>query len=68
GSTDDGTYSSIESSIQSLTSDRDALAAKIRSALNAAAFDGTPIDEKSAKQWISQAHGLIEQAASLASS
>jgi hypothetical protein len=68
GSTNDSTYSSTESAIQSLTSDRDALAAKIRSALNAAAFDGTAIDETSAKQWIDQANSLIDQAASLASS
>ena len=66
--TDESTYDSIEESIQSLTSDRDALVAQIRSALNAAAFDGQPIDEQQAKGWIAQAQDLIDQAHALAAS
>ena len=42
-STDETKYNSIEDQITSLTGQRDALVAQIRSALNAAAFDGTSI-------------------------
>ena len=57
---------SIESQIESLTSQRDALAMQIRDALNAAAFDGQALDEQQAKDWIKQAQSLIDQAAALA--
>jgi hypothetical protein len=67
-STDESVYSSIESQIASLTSERDTLAAKIRDALSAAAFDGHAIDEQQAKGWIDQAQSLIDQASSLGSS
>jgi hypothetical protein len=48
-----------------LTAQRDALADSIRAALNAAAFDGTPISHAQVVSWISQAHGLISQAEAL---
>src|SRR5207248_1175989 len=64
----DSRYTSLENSIQHLTSQRDALAAHIRSALNAAAFDGQAINEQQAKAWIAQAQSLIEQARALAAS
>ena len=64
-STDEATYNSIEDQIASLTSERNTLAAKIRSALNAAAFDGQAIDEQEAKAWIDQANSLISRAQSL---
>ena len=67
-STDDSVYTSIEGSIQSLTNQRNALAAQIRSALNAAAFGGQALDEQQAKGWIDQANGLIAQAQALAAS
>jgi type II secretory pathway pseudopilin PulG len=67
-SSDESKYASIEGSIASLTSQRDALAAQIRGALNAAAFDGTALDEQQAKGWIDQAQSLIDQASSLAAS
>src|SRR5207249_5491340 len=51
----DGTYNSIEGQIQSLTSQRDVLAAQIKSALAAATFDGHAITNQQAQQMIAQA-------------
>jgi hypothetical protein len=64
-STDETEYNNIEDQITSLTSQRDTLASAIRSALNAAAFDGTPISHSQAQSWISQANSLISQAQAL---
>jgi hypothetical protein len=66
-STDESVYNFYETSIQNLTSQRDALAAQIRTALNAAAFDGKALNEQQAKDWIAQAQSLIDQAHALAS-
>ena len=65
---DDSTYTSIQGQIASLTSQRDALVAQIRSGLNAAQFDGKALNEQQAKAWISQAQSLIDQATALAGS
>ncbi len=65
-SADDATYASIESSIENLTTQRDALASQIKSALNAAAFDGETLNEQNAKEWIDQAQSLLDQASDLA--
>jgi len=65
-SSDDSVYNSIESSIQNLTNQRDALALKIEIALDGAAFDNQQIKEKDAKDWIAQAKSLLNQAAALA--
>jgi hypothetical protein len=65
-STDESAYESIESSIENLTSERDNLAAQIRTALNAAAFDGQSINEQQAKSWIAQAQSLLDRAHALA--
>jgi len=62
----DATYASIESAIENLTTQRDALASQIKTALNAAAFDGEALDEQSAKQWIDRAQSLLDQASDLA--
>ena len=67
-STDETRYESIEGSIASLTSQRDALAAQIRGGLNAAAFDGKALNEQQAKGWIDQAESLIAQAQALGAS
>jgi hypothetical protein len=64
-STDDTEYNNIEDSISSLTAQRDTLANAIRSALNAAAFSGTPISNAQAQSWIDQANDLISQAQAL---
>src|SRR5207245_11511823 len=67
GSTaDESRYASLENSIESLTSQRDALAGQIKAALNAAAFDGQAINEQQAKGWIDQANSLLDQANVLA--
>jgi hypothetical protein len=66
-SADETKYESIEGSIASLTSQRDALATQIRGGLNAAAFDGKALNEQQAKGWIAQAQSLIDQASSLGS-
>ncbi len=63
---DDTVYNAIETSIMSLTDQRDALASKIKAAFNGAAFDGQQIKEKDAKDWIAQAQSLLSQAAVLA--
>jgi hypothetical protein len=63
---DDSTYTSIESRIESLTASRDALAAQIKAALDAAAFGGKAINEHQATVWINQAQVLIHDAATLA--
>jgi hypothetical protein len=64
-STDDGTYTSIENRIESLTSARDGLASQIRAALDAAAFDGQAIDEQQAKHLIDESEALLGQASEL---
>jgi hypothetical protein len=65
---DQARYASIEDSIASLTSRRDALAARIRGGLNAAAFDGKALNDQQAKGWIDQAQSLIDRADALAAS
>jgi hypothetical protein len=65
-STDESVYNSIESSIESLTSERDALASQIKAAFDAAAFDGQALNEQEAKAWINQAQSLLARAAALA--
>ena len=67
-STDESHYGSVENAIISLTSQRDALAAQIRTGLNAAAFGGQALNEQTAKGWISQAQSLIDQATALGGS
>jgi len=65
-STDESVYNSIESSIQDMASQRDALASQIKAALNAAAFNNQAINEQQAKAWIDQAQSLLDQADALA--
>lgn len=67
-STDESKYSTIEHRIADLTDRRDALAERIKSGLNAAAFAGRPLDERTAKAEIARAHHLIQEAADLAAS
>jgi hypothetical protein len=63
----DATYTSKEASIASLTVQRDALAAQIKTALDNAEFAGIPIDATQAASLISQATTLLSSADSLAS-
>jgi hypothetical protein len=62
----DSTYASIEGQIQSLTSQRDALAAQIKVALDAATFDNQVLSNQQAQSYLSQAQSLLNQAAALA--
>jgi hypothetical protein len=62
----DSTYNSIEGQIQSLTSQRDALAAQIKAALDGATFDNQPLSSAQVQSWLSQAQSLQSQAAALA--
>jgi hypothetical protein len=65
--TDDSTYTTLESSISTLTDARDALAGQIRSALDGAAFSNEALNEQQAKGYIDDARTLIERAETLAS-
>jgi len=62
----DATYMTVEGGISDLTAQRDALASQIKSALDAAAFGGSELNEKQAKRWIDQAQSLIGRASALA--
>jgi hypothetical protein len=62
----DASYTSIESQIQSLTSQRNALAAQIKAALEAATFDNQPLNSAQAQSMLSQSQSLLSQAAALA--
>jgi hypothetical protein len=61
----DATYTSKEASIASLTAQRDALAAQIRSAIDGATFASQPIDATQAASWISQSQTLLASADAL---
>jgi hypothetical protein len=63
---DDSRYSTIEGQIESITSQRDAVASQMRGLLDAAAFSNQAIDEQQAKQLIEQAKALLSQAHQLA--
>jgi len=65
---DDGTYSSIESQLSTLTSQRDTLAGQIKAALSNATFNNQPIANKQAGDYVSQARDLLAQADALANS
>ena len=62
----DATYASVESQLQKLGATRDALAAKMRSALLGAAFYGRPVAEPEARSLIAQGERLLGEAAVLA--
>jgi hypothetical protein len=62
----DSTYTLIEGQIQSLTSQRDLLAAQIKAALDGATFDGQAITNTQAHSFIDQANSLLSRAAALA--
>jgi hypothetical protein len=66
--TGDSKYGSIETQIQSLTAQRDALAAQIRTGLNNAQFDGVKLRENQIKAWNAAARNLIAASAALAAS
>ena len=64
---DDSHYVSVENQLSTLTSERDALAAKMRTALNNAAFGtGGPASQRDLESMIEQGHNILEKAAELA--
>ena len=65
-STDEVAYDRIETQIANLTFQRNEQVGTIRSALNAAAFNGGHIDGSQARDWMRQAQSLIDQAHALA--
>jgi hypothetical protein len=64
----DETYAEIEGQIESLTQQRDALAAEIRTGLNDAEFHGVRLSEHQIRAWIRAANDLLAQAHDLAQS
>src|SRR3989454_5034011 len=67
GSTaNDSHYASVESSIASLTSQRDTLEAQMRTALTNAAFGGPTASEQELKDMIDRGRQLVDQASALA--
>jgi hypothetical protein len=63
---DDATYAAIEAHLTDLTNRRNALAATMIAALEAAAFQGQPIDFREAGQLVFQAALLLAEAHSMA--
>jgi len=61
----DSHYTSVESSIASLTSQRDALEAQMRTALTNAAFGGPTASEQELKDMIDRGRQLLNQASGL---
>jgi len=65
---DDATYTSIEGKLTDITARRDALAAQIKGALDAAAFAGQKLDKRQGQIWLDQANALLAEAATLGGS
>lgn len=65
---DDATYASIENQLMNLTDQRNTLAGNMIAELEAASFNGQPINVHEAQNWIAQAQALQNQAAALAGS
>ena len=63
---DDSVYAALEAQIAGWTSTRDALAAQMRSILNATAFDGAPVNNQQAKSLIGQGEALLGEVAAAA--
>jgi len=65
-SADDSTYTVVAGKIQTLTSQRDALATQMKTLLDAAAFNGVAMNNPQAQQLIKQAQKLLDQMRALA--
>jgi hypothetical protein len=63
---DDSTYTTLQAQIASWTSQRDALASRMKALLNDSAFHGTAITEQGAKDLIKQGNALIDAAVAAA--
>ncbi len=64
--TGDSMYTDLENQLAALTSERNALAAQMISALEGAEFGGRAISEEQAEQLIERGHDLLERASELA--
>jgi Sulfatase len=62
----DATYTQLESQLQSLGTQRDALASQMIAALEGAEFNGQPIDEQAAQSLIAQGQALLDSVNTLA--
>ena len=62
----DATYTSLEGQIQSLTNQRNALAAQMIASLEGAEFNNQPISQSQAQNLIAQGQSLLDQAHALA--
>src|SRR5262249_2587803 len=62
----DTTYAALEGQIANLTSQRDTLAAQIKSALDGATFGGQTLSKPQVNDLITQAQSLLDQAHALA--
>ena len=62
---DDSKYETLELGMTMFTAQRDAIAGKIRTALDAAEFKGEPLDQRSTDELIGQAQLLLWEIASL---
>jgi hypothetical protein len=60
-STGDVVYNNLENVINAWTAERDGMAAQIKAMLDAAEFNGVPIDEKIAKALIVEGQALLDQ-------
>lgn len=65
---DDSQYTTLEGSLNQLTAQRDALAAQIKSVLDAAEFHGVRLDNPTANQLALQAQQLLSQMSQLTQS
>jgi hypothetical protein len=63
---DDAGYTTFLATIADITTKRDALAAEIKPLLDAAAFDGQPINESQENQLVRRARAIIDRVADLA--
>ncbi len=57
----DSTYATLEARIAGWTDERDALAAQIRTMLNASEFNGAAINEQRAKSLTAQSDALVKE-------
>ena len=67
-STDEARYARISAAIQQLGTDRNGIAARMRTLLQEAAFGNTAIDEQEAKGLIAEANALLARADAMAKS
>ena len=60
-SSGDSTYTQLENQLSSINNQRDAIAAQMIALLEAAEFNGQPINQQQAQQLISQGNALLNQ-------